>query len=81
MASVTVRAFAGLREVVGGHRTLDADSVAEVLAALTEQHGEAFTSRMARAQVVVDDEIRPHDDREPLPDGVEVVLLPPFAGG
>lgn len=81
MAAVTVRAFGALRELVPAPTTVEADDVAGVLAVLAAAHGEEFTRRMARSTVVVADEPREHDDRRPLVDGVEVVLLPPFAGG
>ena len=81
MVTVTVRAFAGLRELVGDRTTVEAGSVAAVLAALTARHGEEFTRRMTRAQVIVgEDRVEPTDTR-PIADGAEVVLLPPFAGG
>ena len=79
--TVTVRAFAGLRELVGDRTTVEADDVAGVLAVLTDRHGEEFTRRMTRAQVVVGEDRVAPDDARPLPPDVEVVLLPPFAGG
>lgn len=81
MVTVTVRAFAGLRELVGERTTVEASDVAGVLAALTDRHGEEFTRRMERAHVVVGEERVPVDDERPLPADAEVVLLPPFAGG
>jgi molybdopterin synthase sulfur carrier subunit len=78
---VTVRAFAGLRELVGERTEVDAEHVAGLLAALTDRHGEEFTRRMTRAQVVVGEDRVPADDTSPLAAGAEVVLLPPFAGG
>ena len=79
--TVTVRAFAGLRELVGGTTTVEATSVADVVAALTARHGEEFTRRMSRAQVVVGEDRVDPASTVPLADDVEVVLLPPFAGG
>lgn len=81
MAVVTLRAFAALREVVGGTHEVEADHVAQLLADLAAEHGVEFTRRMQRTAVVVDDEPVDHDDTSPLADGAEVVLLPPFAGG
>lgn len=81
MAVVTLRAFAALREVVGGSQQVEAEHVAGLLASLAEEHGEEFTRRMQRATVVVDDEPVSPGDATPLQDGAEVVLLPPFAGG
>ncbi len=81
MVRVTVRAFAGLRELVGARTEVEAADVAGVLAALTERHGEEFRRRMARSHVLVGEERVAHDDTTPLAGDVEVVLLPPFAGG
>lgn len=79
--NVTVRAFAGLRELVGDQIEVEAEHVADLLATLTARHGEEFTRRMRRAQVVVEEDRVAPDDRTPLEPGTEVVLLPPFAGG
>lgn len=81
MVTVTVRAFAGLRELVGERTTVEADDVAGVLAALAHRHGPELGRRMARAKVVVGEDVVAPDDTTPLPAGCEVVLLPPFAGG
>ena len=81
MAVVTLRAFAALRELVGGTQQIEAEHVAGLLAQLREQHGTEFDRRMARTTVVVNEQQVPHDDTSPLGDDAEVVLLPPFAGG
>lgn len=81
MASVTVRAFAGLREDFGPPREVEASSVADLVARLSAEHGERFAARLARSQVAVGSERVALDDTAPLPEGVEVALLPPFAGG
>lgn len=81
MAVVRLRAFAALRELVGDDLEVEADHVAGLLAQLGVRHGDEFSRRMQHATVVVDDEPVDHDSRAPLSDGVEVVLLPPFAGG
>ena len=79
--TVTVRAFAGLRELVGGRTTVEADSVAEVLEVLAERHGDEFTRRMERAQIVVGEDRVERTSTARLGPDTEVVLLPPFAGG
>lgn len=81
MAVVTVRAFGALRELVGAPHKVEAASVADLVDRLARVHGPEFTRRMQRATVAVDDETVAADDDTPLADGVEVVLLPPFAGG
>jgi len=81
VAVVTVRAFAALRDLVGPPHQVEAPHVAGLLASLAEDHGPEFTRRMQRATVAVDDQQVPPDDTNPLADGAEVVLLPPFAGG
>lgn len=81
MAAVTVRAFGAVRELVGARQQVEADSVADLLAQLRAEHGPEFDRRMERTSVVVEEDPVAHDDTSPLTDGVEVVLLPPFAGG
>lgn len=81
MVSVTVRAFAGLRELVGDRTTVEAAHVAGVLAVLREQHGDEFARRMQRSQVILGEDRVAQGDTTPLEPGAEVVLLPPFAGG
>lgn len=81
MARVTVRAFAALREHIARPTEVEAASVADLVALLSREHGETFAARLARSQVVVGEERVALDDASPLPDGVEVVLLPPFSGG
>lgn len=81
MAVVTVRSFGALRELVGQHRSLEAEHVAGLLDLLAAEHGDEFRRRMARATVVVGETTTAHDDTTPLAPGAEVVLLPPFAGG
>lgn len=81
MARVTVRAFAALREEFGPPREVEADSVADLVRRLSDTHGPRFAARLQRSQVAVGSDRTPLDDTTPLPDGVEVVLLPPFSGG
>lgn len=81
MARVTVRAFGALRDLVGASDEVDAAHVADLLRHYHDLHGEEFDRRLSRSTVAVGDETVQHDDTTPLRDGVEVVLLPPFAGG
>ena len=73
--------FAGLREDFGPPREVEATSVAELVQRLSVELGPRFAERLARSQVAVGTERVALDDTDPLADGVEVVLLPPFAGG
>ncbi|TCB92744.1 MoaD/ThiS family protein [Micromonospora zingiberis] len=82
MATVTVRYFAGARaaagrseETVSAGRTLDA-----LLTELAERHGERLVGVLAVASFLVDG-VTCHDRDKPLPAGVTIDVLPPFAGG
>ncbi|WP_341718202.1 MoaD/ThiS family protein [Micromonospora sp. FIMYZ51] len=82
MPTVTVRYFAGARaaagraeEVVPAGRSLD-DLVAE----LTERHGGRLAPVLAVSSYLVDG-VTCHDRKKPLPAGVTIDVLPPFAGG
>jgi MoaD family protein len=80
MASVDVRLFASLRDLAGtASLRVDADTVGEVVEALSVRYGERFARIAASGTVVVDGE-RSSSDRR-LADGEEVALLPPFSGG
>lgn len=81
MAVVTLRAFGALRELVGEPHEVDATHVAALLDDLARRHGAEFIRRLERATIAVDDTTVAADDTNPLRDGAEVVLLPPFAGG
>jgi molybdopterin converting factor small subunit len=80
--TVTVRYFAGARaaagvpeEVVPAGATLD-----DVLRELVERHGPGLGKVVDAASFLVDGTAW-HDRLAPLPDGVTVDVLPPFAGG
>lgn len=78
--TVHVRLFAALAQAAGTDRlTVEASTIAELRASLAQQFGEPFAGRLARSRAWVDGE--DHDPDAPLADGVEVALLPPFAGG
>ncbi|HJP65893.1 MAG TPA: MoaD/ThiS family protein [Actinomycetota bacterium] len=77
---IRVRLFASLRELAGsGEVELDAATVGEAAAKLSERLGPKFDQLMASGSVVVDGE-RVNADR-PLVDGDQVAFLPPVSGG
>jgi molybdopterin converting factor small subunit len=79
---VTVRYFAGARAAAGGISSEDvgAQSVDELLAVLTERHGERLAMVLKAASFLVDG-LACHDRKAGLPAGATVDVLPPFAGG
>lgn len=80
MAHVTVRLFAALRELAGSSRVeAEAETVAELVGALSERFGPRFASVASAGSVVVDGERAEPSQR--LADGQEVALLPPVSGG
>jgi molybdopterin converting factor small subunit len=79
---LTVRYFAGARAAVGGvsAETVDATSVDDLVAVLTERHGERLAVVLKAAGFLVDG-LACHDRQAALPAGATVDVLPPFAGG
>ena len=79
---VTVRYFAGARAAAGGisSEDLSAGSLDELLAVLTERHGERLAVVLKAAGFLVDG-LTCHDRQAALPTGATVDVLPPFAGG
>ncbi len=78
---VTVRYFAGARAAAGRTaENIEAGSLDEVIAALTERHGERLGMVLKAASFLVDG-LACHDRRAVLPADVTVDVLPPFAGG
>lgn len=78
MAAVTVRYWAGAQRAAGVEReSLDVSTVAELRALLA---GRPELSRIAVVASFLVDGGRAGDHTE-LHDGVEVDVLPPFAGG
>ncbi|MER7165614.1 MoaD/ThiS family protein [Micromonospora sp. NPDC000207] len=82
MQQVTVRYFAGARAAAGvseesasAGRSLD-----ELTAELAQRHGERLAAVLRVASFLVDGTAC-HDRRTPLPAGVTIDVLPPFAGG
>ena len=79
---LTVRYFAGARAAVGGAsaENLDAATLDELVALLTERHGERLAVVLKAATFLVDG-LTCHDRQAALPAGATVDVLPPFAGG
>ncbi len=79
---VTVRYFAGARAAAGGisAEQVDAGSVDDVVALLTQRHGERLAVVLKAASFLVDG-LACHDRQAVLPAGTTVDVLPPFAGG
>lgn len=84
MPQVTVRYFAGARAAAGRadeQLTLgDAVTVAEVLDLVGSRHGEPL-DRVLRAASFLLDGVAVRDRGTPVPDGAQLDVLPPFAGG
>ncbi len=79
---LTVRYFAGARAAAGGISTerIDAASVDDVVAVLSQRHGERLAVVLKAAAFLVDG-LACHDRQAAVPDGATVDVLPPFAGG
>ncbi|WP_319459257.1 MoaD/ThiS family protein [Micromonospora sp. RTP1Z1] len=79
---LTVRYFAGARAAAGRtEETASAGrSLDELVGELGERHGERLAAVLRAASFLVDG-VACHDRRVPLPAGVTVDVLPPFAGG
>ncbi len=79
---LTVRYFAGARAAAGGisAEQVDAGSVDDVVALLTQRHGERLAVVLKAASFLVDG-LACHDRQAVLPAGTTVDVLPPFAGG
>lgn len=81
---INVRYFAGARAAAG----IEAErlpvpagsTVQDVLDLLSSRHGERLARVLAAASFLVDG-IAVRDKRTPVGDGVELDVLPPFAGG
>ncbi|MFU8851328.1 MoaD/ThiS family protein [Micromonospora sp. SL1-18] len=79
---LTVRYFAGARAAAGrAEETASAGrSLDELVDELTARHGERLAVVLKAASFLVDG-MACHDRQAPLPAGVTVDVLPPFAGG
>ena len=79
---LTVRYFAGARAAAGrAEETASAGrSLHELVDELAARHGDRLAVVLTAASFLVDG-MACHDRRAPLPAGVTVDVLPPFAGG
>jgi sulfur-carrier protein len=78
---IQVRYFAGARAAAGvREERVDARTLEELTAALTERHGEGLALVLKASSFLVDG-LACHDPQSPLAAGATVDVLPPFAGG
>jgi molybdopterin synthase sulfur carrier subunit len=79
---LTVRYFAGARAAAGRpEETVPAGrSLDELTRELAARHGDRLATVLEVASFLVDG-VTCHDRRKPLPAGVTIDVLPPFAGG
>ncbi len=76
-----VRWFAAAAEAAGCEQgDYPGDTLGDLVAAATAQHGERLGRVVARCAVLVDG-VRTDDPSAPLPPDARVDVLPPFAGG
>jgi molybdopterin synthase sulfur carrier subunit len=84
VAKGTIRYWAAAREAAGvTEESYDAATLAEALASAAAGRDERFRWVLARCSYVVDGDpvgLRGHDAVR-LPEGGEIEVLPPFAGG
>lgn len=82
MVTVVVRWYAAAAEAAGTREErLEGETVAGVLAAARERHGEPLARVLDVCSVLVDGERADRDAAVPLAPGSTVDVLPPFAGG
>ena len=78
---VTVNYFAAARAAAGAKtETVEAGSLAELIADVSERHGPALAKVLGVCSFLVDG-VRRSDHDAALPSGGSVDVLPPFAGG
>lgn len=79
---LTVRYFAGARAAAGGtsSEVVEAADLDSLIQLLGDRHGERLALVLKAASFLVDG-LNRHDRTAPLPAGVTVDVLPPFAGG
>lgn len=81
IVTLEVRYFAGARAAAGtSAETVEAASLDDLVAVLSERHGEKLALVLKAASFLVDG-LACHDRRAALPAGATVDVLPPFAGG
>ena len=79
--TVTVRYFAAAQEAAGvTAEVLDAATTGELRAAMVAAHGAGLERVLTRCSLLAAG-VRVGAQDVPLPDGVTVDVLPPFAGG
>lgn len=77
---ITVRLFAAAAEAAGvDTEQVAATTAGELRDALSARHGDDLRRVLARCSLLVDGRVATAED--PLPEGVVVDVLPPFAGG
>jgi molybdopterin synthase sulfur carrier subunit len=79
---LTIRYFAGARAAAGRSEEMAAAgrSLDHLVDELSARHGERLAVVLKAASFLVDG-LACHDRQAPLPAGVTVDVLPPFAGG
>lgn len=83
MTRVTIRYWAAAKAAAGtGSEEYDADTLAELVRAASDRHGEALRRVLSMCSFLVDDvRLGVSDPRARLSEGACVEALPPFAGG
>ncbi len=80
MAKVTLRLFAGAREIAGaGTMSYQANTVQDLLTQAQDDLGDEFTRILSISRVWINGE--PAEEDLPISDGDEVAVLPPVSGG
>ena len=80
MAKVTLRLFAGARDISGnGTMTFEASSVQDLLVQAQDDLGEEFTQILSISRVGLNGE--PVEGDSTISSGDEVAVLPPVSGG
>lgn len=78
---VLVRFFAGARAAAGcAEQKVDADTLDQVIEAVTARHGTQLAAVLAASSYLVDG-LSCHDRAAALPHDATIDVLPPFAGG
>lgn len=79
---VCIRFWAGAREIAGAREeSLVAGRLAQVLAAVQQQHGPRMTALLATSVLLLDGVQVARDADIDVPDGSLLEVLPPYAGG
>ena len=82
MVTVVLRWYASAAEAAGtAEEEVEGGTVADVLEAARQRHGERLARVLGACSVLVDGERTDRDSTRPLPAGASVDVLPPFAGG